>query len=151
MSHLNNKIKLSRCFKVLIEPGNIGERKKNSNSEALVDFIIYTGKHKMIQIRKNDFREKLVYINQIVFNWNLPIGNARFIEGHEINLRCSAAFRRTEENFIISFTKKFEFLSFFVHEYAIQMPGINGSNFDCFISPTHYLIGRNISWKLKVV
>lgn len=74
----------------------------------------------------------------------LPVGHARFIQGHKIDLTRGATLGAAEKHFIVTFAQELEPLGLLVHKHAIQMSRFYRSYFDGLVAPAHYLSGSNI-------
>lgn len=74
----------------------------------------------------------------------LPVGHARFVQRHEVDLARWATLGAWEEHLVVALAEELESLRLLVHEHAIQVAWLDWADLDCFVTPAHYLAGANV-------
>lgn len=74
----------------------------------------------------------------------LPVGHARLVQRHEVDLARWATLGAWEEHLVVALAEEFESLRLLVHEHAVQVAWLDRADLDCFIAPAHYLSGADV-------
>lgn len=74
----------------------------------------------------------------------LPVGHARLVQGHEVDLAGGAALGAGEEHLVVALAEELEPLRLLVHEYAVQVARLDRPNLYRLVAPAHYLASANV-------
>lgn len=78
-----------------------------------------------------------------VSQW-LPVGHARLVQCHEVDLAGGAALGAREEHLIVALAEELEALRLLVHEHAVQVAGLHGADLNGLVAPAHDLAGADV-------
>lgn len=75
----------------------------------------------------------------------LPAEQVASAQSHKVDLAGSSGPNGGEEHLVISFTEELKSLGSLVHEDAVQMAGLHRADLYGLLTPTHDLVGTNVS------
>lgn len=75
---------------------------------------------------------------------DLPVGHSGLVQRHEVDLTRRTTFGTAEEHLVVAFAQELEALCLLVHEYPVQVAGLDRTDLDCLVAPAHDLAGADV-------